>query len=170
MVEGIGRMEPKTHGFYHLKLCMTDKWNHSVQFIHPFLAVDRSPQDSQVLLGRPALKDLKISINNSSDSWEVRNLPCVKKVSSMQFDRDILSGAQVFEVRVVYRPVSKDPKDREDLPSPALQCRDIRGDNSPREQENDFGEPLKCKRNKNKSSREQRRKENNPRGSRGLPE
>ena len=86
-------MEPKTHGFYYLKLCMIDKWNRPVQFIRPFLAVDCSPQDSQILLGRPALKDLKISIDNSSDSWEVRNLPHVKKVSSMQFDCDILSGA-----------------------------------------------------------------------------
>ena len=82
MVEGIGRKKAKTYDFYHLKLCMTDRWNHSVQCIRPFLAVDRSPRDSQVLLGRPVLKNLKISIDNSNNSWEVKNSPCVKKVSS----------------------------------------------------------------------------------------
>ena len=31
IVEGIGRKKAKTYGFYHLKLCMMDWWNHSVQ-------------------------------------------------------------------------------------------------------------------------------------------
>ena len=121
-VEGIGRMEAKTHGFYHLKLYMTDRWNRSIQFIRPFLAVDRSPRDSQILLGRPTLKEFRISINNLTDSWEIENLPRVTKVSSSRFDREILDGAQVFEVQVVYKPVSKNPdeelkgKEGKDLP------------------------------------------------------
>ena len=55
IMEGIGRKKVKTYGFYHLKLCMTDRWNCSVQCIRPFLAVDRGSCDSQVLLGRPVL-------------------------------------------------------------------------------------------------------------------
>ena len=68
IVEGIGRKKARTYGFYHLKLCMMDRRNRPVQCIRPFLAVDRGPRDSQVLLGRPALKDLKVSIDNLSDS------------------------------------------------------------------------------------------------------
>ena len=114
IVEGIGRKKAKTYSFYHLKLCMMDRRNRSVQCIRPFLAVDRGPRDSQVLLGRPALKDLKVSIDNSSDSWEVKNSPRIKRMSSTQFDREILTGAQVFEVRTVYRPISKSPEEEGD--------------------------------------------------------
>jgi hypothetical protein len=68
MVEGIRKKKAKTYGFHHLKLCMVDQWNCSVQCICPFLAVDHGSRDSQVFLGRPALKDLKVSIDNSNDS------------------------------------------------------------------------------------------------------
>jgi hypothetical protein len=118
IVEGIGRKKAKTYGFYHLKLCMMDRRNRPVQCIHPFLAVDRGPRDSQVLLGRPALKDLKVSINNLTDSWEVKNSPRIKRVSSTQFDCEILTGAQVFEVRTVYRPISKSSKEEGNLITP----------------------------------------------------
>jgi hypothetical protein len=98
IVEGIGRKKAKTYSFYHLKLYMMDRRNRPVQCIRPFLAVDRGPRDSQVLLGRPALKDLKVSIDNLSDSWEIKDSPRIKKVSSTQLNRDILSGTQVFEI------------------------------------------------------------------------
>jgi hypothetical protein len=58
------------------------------------------------------LKDLKISIDNSNDSWEVRNSPYVKKVSLTQFNCDILSGAQVFEIWAIYRPASEYPEEK----------------------------------------------------------
>jgi hypothetical protein len=125
MVEGIGRMKAKTYGFFHLRLCITDQWNQSIRFIRPFLAVDRSSRNSQVLLGRPALKDLRVNIDNVNDCWEIKNLPRVKPVSPSRFDREVLDGTQVFEVldgtqvfevldgtqvfevRVAYRPVSR---------------------------------------------------------------
>ena len=50
IVEGLGRKKAKTYGFYHLKLCMTDRWNCSVQCIRLFLAIDRGPCDSQVFV------------------------------------------------------------------------------------------------------------------------
>ena len=149
IVEGIGRKKARTYGFYHLKLCMMDRRNRPVQCIRPFLAVDRGPRDSQVLLGRPALKDLKVSIDNLSDSWEIKNSPRVKRVSSTQFDRELLLGAQVFEVRVAFRPAGKDPKEGRKLLAPEGLRKD--------DEENDFEEPITghyCKRNKNKSSGE----------------
>src|SRR5438045_6914460 len=56
-LEGVGQTCPQTYGFFHLKMAITDHFNQSFSFIQPFLAVDRGPQDSQVLLGWPALKD-----------------------------------------------------------------------------------------------------------------
>jgi Reverse transcriptase (RNA-dependent DNA polymerase) len=104
-LEGVGETHPKTYGFYHLKLCIRDRWNQPFQFIRPFLAVDRDIRDSQVLLGRPALKDFKINICNGIDAWEFERKPKVTEVSPLQFVREISPTARVFEVRTVYRPV-----------------------------------------------------------------
>src|SRR5215472_8677331 len=53
VLEGIGQTHPQTYGFYHLRLRITDHWNHSLEFIQPFLTIDRNIHDSPVLLGRP---------------------------------------------------------------------------------------------------------------------
>jgi hypothetical protein len=68
MVEGIRRKKVKIYSFYYLKLCVKDWWNQFVQYIRPFLTIDYGLYNSHVLLGRPTLKDLKVSINNSNDS------------------------------------------------------------------------------------------------------
>ena len=180
MVEGIGRMKAKTYGFFHLRLCITDQWNQSIRFIRPFLAVDRSSRNSQVLLGRPALKDLRVNIDNVNDCWEIKNLPRVKPVSPSRFDREVLDGTQVFEVRVAYRPVSKDcdskgveKNERKDLPVPAEgreDDRDGKGNHHKKRCDiirNGSGEPLGSyrKKNKNKGSGERRRlRKNCPKG------
>jgi len=70
ILEGVGETYPQTYGFFHLQLKIVDRFNHSFDFIRPFLAVDHNSNDSQVLLGRPALKDFKINICNSADTWE----------------------------------------------------------------------------------------------------
>ena len=76
------------------------------------------------------LKDLKVSIDNLNDCWEFKSLPCVKPISSAKFNHEIWSGAQVFEVRVAYKPISKNPDkeligERENLAVPT----ERRGDN-----------------------------------------
>ena len=68
MLEGVGQTNPRTHGFFHLKLTITDRFNRLFTFIRPFLVVDRDVKDSQVLLGRLTLKDFKINIYNSDNS------------------------------------------------------------------------------------------------------
>lgn len=80
-LEGVGETRPKTYGFYYLKLRIIDRWNHSLEFIRPFLAADRNDRDSQVLLGRPTLKDFKINICNGIDDWEFEREPKITKVS-----------------------------------------------------------------------------------------
>lgn len=108
VLEGVGETRPKTYGFFHLKLCIRDRWNHSLQFIRPFLAVDRNPRDSQILLGRPTLKDFKINICNGIDSWEFERKPKVTKISSRQFAREVSPTARVLEVRTAFRPTSNE--------------------------------------------------------------
>ena len=130
VLEGVGGICPQTYGFFHLKLTITDRFNRSFDFIRPFLAVERSPNDSQVLLGRPALKDFKINICNSDDSWEFefQREPKVTKISSQQFVRELTPKAKIFEVRTVFKPTedeaddapwdddNKEPKDLSNVP------------------------------------------------------
>lgn len=110
-LEGVGETRPKTYGFYHLKLRITDRWNQSLEFIRPFLAVDHNAQDSQVLLGRPTLKDFKINICNGIDSWEFERKTKVTQVSSRKFVQEISPTARVFAVHIAFRPCEDDDAD-----------------------------------------------------------
>jgi hypothetical protein len=109
-LEGVGETHPQTHGFFHLRLTITDRFNRSFDFIRPFLAVDRNPRDSQVLLGRPALKDFKINIANGDDSWEFEfeRQSRVTPVSPRQFAQELTPRTTVFEVKTVFRPFEED--------------------------------------------------------------
>ena len=94
-------------------MTITDQYNHSFPFIQPFLAVDRNPSDSQVLLGRPALKDFKINICNSTDSWEFEfeRKPRITVISSKQFTRELTPQAKIFEVRAAFKPIEDEADD-----------------------------------------------------------
>jgi hypothetical protein len=88
-LEGVGETHPQTYGFF--------QFNRSLHIRRPFLAVDRNARDSQILLGRPALKDFKINICNGNDSWEFQRQPKVTVVSPKEFARELTPRAQVFE-------------------------------------------------------------------------
>ena len=110
-LEGVGQIQPKTYGFYHLRLHITDHWNQSLEFICPFLAVDCNTQDSQVLLGRPTLKDFKINICNGINSWEFECKPKVTVVSPCKFAQEISHTSRIFAVCTVFRPCEDDDMD-----------------------------------------------------------
>ena len=65
-VQAAGLLTPKTYGVYHLKLSIADRHNRPVDFIRPFVAIDRSATDSPVLLGRPSLQSLAIVLDNET--------------------------------------------------------------------------------------------------------
>jgi reverse transcriptase-like protein len=114
-LEGVGGISPKTYGFFHLRLTITDRFGRTFDFIRPFLAVDRNPKDSQVLLGRPALKDFKIDICNGDDSWEFefQRQPRVTVISSQQFARELTPHTQVLAVQAVFKPYDDDDDEEE---------------------------------------------------------
>ena len=81
ILKGVRETYPPTYGFFHLRITLTNRFNRSFDYIRPFLAVNQDARDSQVLLGRPALKDFDIVIRNGLDSWEFKREPKVKKIS-----------------------------------------------------------------------------------------
>ena len=114
VLEGVGQTQPKTYGFFHLRLHIMDHWNHLLVFICPFLAVDCNACDSQILLGRPLLKDFKINLLNDIDLWEFNQKPKVTKISACQFAQDISSTTCIFEVHTIFRPCDDDTDPWED--------------------------------------------------------
>ena len=69
-----------------------------------------------MLLGRPALKDFKINILNSDDSFEFQRQSRITKISSHQFARELAkSSASCFQVKLTYRPDLDDDDDPDPL-------------------------------------------------------
>jgi len=102
VLEDVGQTKSQTYSFFHLRLYITDCWNCSLEFIHPFLAVDCSVMDSKVLLERPMLKDFKINICNSDDLWEFERKSKMTEITALQFAQEITLKTHVFEVCSIY--------------------------------------------------------------------
>ena len=66
-------------------MTLIDRFGRSFSYIRPFLAVDQDARDSQVLLGRPTLKDYRINILNSEDLWEFERNPKVTRILPTKF-------------------------------------------------------------------------------------
>ena len=69
ILEEVSEMNLKIYNFYHLKLSITDYFNHIFNFMCFFLAVDWNFRNSQVLLDQSILWDFKINICNRDDIW-----------------------------------------------------------------------------------------------------
>jgi hypothetical protein len=89
---------------FHLKIDITDRWDRTVSHTRPFVAIDRSSGDTPLLLGRPILQALAITIDNEAGNWEFKKTARVKFLSAKAFYTNLGPRAQVLEARIVYRP------------------------------------------------------------------
>ena len=102
-LKNVSEISSVTYEIYHLWLCIMNQWNHFLEFIQSFIVVDCNSQNSQVLLDRSALKDFKINICNSIDSWEFEWKSHMTEISAHHFVKKLISTAHVFEVWTAYR-------------------------------------------------------------------
>jgi hypothetical protein len=56
-------------------------------FIRPFIAIHRDPKDTPILLGRPALKEYRIILDNENMEWEFKRKAKVQEYSSKRFQQ-----------------------------------------------------------------------------------
>ena len=61
-----------TYGAYNLRLELTDSYGVRRTTRRPYIAIDRDPGDSQVLLGMPALTELKILVDCEAYQWQYK--------------------------------------------------------------------------------------------------
>jgi hypothetical protein len=75
------------HGVYYLHGTLTDRWGYWFSFIRPFIAIHRDPKDTPILLGRPALKEYRIVLDNENMEWEFKHKAKVQEYSSKRFQQ-----------------------------------------------------------------------------------
>ena len=66
ILQAINQQELPTYGAYNVRLELTDVYRTRRTSLQPYLAVDRGQGDSQILLGIPALTELKVLVDCKS--------------------------------------------------------------------------------------------------------
>jgi hypothetical protein len=72
ILRAVNQQNLPTYGAYNLRMELTDTYGTRRTTLRPYLAVDRDPEDAQVLLGMPALTELKILVDCESYQWQYR--------------------------------------------------------------------------------------------------
>jgi reverse transcriptase-like protein len=98
-IEAAGCLAIKTYGVYHLHCTITDRWGRQFSFARPFIAMDRDPKDTPILLGRPALQEFRIILINSTMDWEFERKKKVTEYSTKRFKRMLQKPVQLYEIR-----------------------------------------------------------------------
>ncbi len=68
----INQQDLHTYGVYNVRLELTDDYGLQRTTYRPYLAVDRDPGDSQILLGMPALTEQKIILDCNTRTWQYK--------------------------------------------------------------------------------------------------
>jgi hypothetical protein len=72
ILRAINQQNLHTYGAYNLRLELTDAYGIRRTTLRPYLAIDRDPNDSQVLLGMTALNELKVFIDCEKSQWQYK--------------------------------------------------------------------------------------------------
>ena len=102
-LENMNKISSVIYKIYHLWFCIMNQWNHFLEFIQFFIAINCNAQDSQILLDRSILKNFKINICNSIDAWEFEWKFKMIEIFSYKFVKKMISAACIFSIWIVYR-------------------------------------------------------------------
>ena len=89
-----------------------NQWNHFLEFIQSFIAVDCNAQNSQILLNKSVLKNFKINICNDIDSWKFEQKFQIIEIFSHEFVKKMISIAFVFKIWTAYKSCLDNNKTR----------------------------------------------------------
>ena len=109
-IAGAGGANVATYGVYHLRVELTDKWGISVETIRPFVAIDRAPTDSPILVGMPLLSELKMIIHCEDSTWEFERKIRCQTLSLHQLEKQLCreAKARVFSIQAVFKMEDED--------------------------------------------------------------
>ena len=72
ILRAVNQQNLRTYGAYNLWIELTDSYGVRRTTLRPYLAIDRDPGDSQVLLGMTALAEQKILIDCYTHQWQYK--------------------------------------------------------------------------------------------------
>ncbi len=72
ILRAVNQQDLPTYGAYNLRLELTDSYGVRRTTRRPYIAIDRDPGDSQILLGMPALTELKILVDCEAYQWQYK--------------------------------------------------------------------------------------------------
>ena len=95
-----------TYGAYNVRLELTDDYGVRRTTLRPYLAIDRDPGDSQILLGMTTLTELKILIDCQTYQWQYKLDKTSIRIDSFQRFQKRTRGAKVYALVEVNHLIS----------------------------------------------------------------
>ena len=101
LVAAAGALTAKARGAYWIRYTLTDHRGVVRQFRRPFLAIDRKPDDSPLLIGMPGLKHMGVSISlGEQETWQYQlrrpGKTAVKVEGRKRFNRRLRTQPKVY--------------------------------------------------------------------------
>jgi hypothetical protein len=84
ILRAVNQQDVPTYGVYNLRVSLTDSYGLERTTLRPYIAIDRDPGDSQILLGMPALTDARILLDCEAYTWQYQITSQDVRVESLQ--------------------------------------------------------------------------------------
>jgi hypothetical protein len=107
ILRAVNQQNLATYGAYNLRLELTDSYGVRRTTLRPYIAIDRDPGDSQVLLGMPALNELKILIDCEQYQWQYKIEKSDVRIDSYKRFRKWTKNANVYALIKVNQLICK---------------------------------------------------------------
>ena len=109
ILRAINQQNLHTYGAYNLRLELTDSYGNRRTTLRPYLAIDRDPGDSQILLGMTALSELKILVDCDTYQWQYKVEKTDIRVDTYKRFRKHIKGASIYALVEVNRLIASEP-------------------------------------------------------------
>ena len=96
ILRAVNQQDLPTYGAYNVRLELTDSYGARRTTLRPYIAVDRDPGDSQILLGMPALTEQGILVDCEAYQWQYKLEKSDIRIDSYKRFRKWARNANVY--------------------------------------------------------------------------
>jgi len=116
ILRAVNQQNLRTYGAYNVRLELTDDYGVRRTTLRPYLAIDRDPGDSQILLGMTALTELKIQIDCHTYQWQYKLDKASIRIDTYQRFQKHTKGARIYALMEVNHLIASKPSLAGQLP------------------------------------------------------
>jgi Reverse transcriptase (RNA-dependent DNA polymerase) len=110
ILRAVNQQDLYTYGVYNVRLELTDYYGSQRTTLRPYLAIDRDPGDSQILLGMTALTEQKILIDCETNKWQYKVEQADIRIDSYKRFQKRIKGALIYGLIEVNHLISSSPE------------------------------------------------------------